>query len=118
MRIIVYGSLRRKQGNSHWMTHAQWLGDHQIEGYELYSLGHYPGVITGEGTVYCEVYRIDASILAELDALRSKGGEYKRHLIQTPFGSAWLYVYQRSVAGRQRIMSGDWLKRDEEQESE
>lgn len=118
MRIIVYGSLRRKQGNSHWMTHAQWLGDHQIEGYELYSLGHYPGVITGEGTVYCEVYRIDASILAELDALRTKGEEYKRFLIQTPFGSAWLYVYQRSVSGRQRIMSGDWLKREEEQESD
>ncbi|HHX0693625.1 TPA: gamma-glutamylcyclotransferase family protein, partial [Yersinia enterocolitica] len=28
MRIIVYGSLRRKQGNSHWMTDAQWLGEH------------------------------------------------------------------------------------------
>ncbi|MEA4374458.1 gamma-glutamylcyclotransferase, partial [Escherichia coli] len=23
MRIFVYGSLRRKQGNSHWMTNAQ-----------------------------------------------------------------------------------------------
>ncbi|ELP22992.1 UPF0131 protein YtfP [Pantoea agglomerans 299R] len=63
------------------------------------------------------MYRIDASTLAELDALRTKGGEYKRFLTQTPFGSAWLYVYQRSVAGRQRIMSGDWLKRDEEPEA-
>ncbi|MCP5682656.1 gamma-glutamylcyclotransferase, partial [Klebsiella pneumoniae] len=26
MRIFVSGSLRRKQGNSHWMTNAQWLG--------------------------------------------------------------------------------------------
>ncbi|MEG3110416.1 MULTISPECIES: gamma-glutamylcyclotransferase [Pantoea] len=117
MRIIVYGSLRRKQGNSHWMTNAQWLGDYPIEGFELYSLGHYPGVIQGNGTVHCEVYRIDASTLGELDALRTKGGEYKRHLMQTPFGSAWLYVYQRSVAGRQRITSGDWLKRDEEPEA-
>ncbi|EIB97197.1 MULTISPECIES: gamma-glutamylcyclotransferase [Pantoea] len=117
MRIIVYGSLRRKQGNSHWMTNAQWLGDHQIEGFELYSLGHYPGVIEGNGAVQCEVYRIDASTLAELDALRTKGGEYKRFLTQTPFGSAWLYVYQRSVAGRQRITSGDWLKRDAEPEA-
>ncbi|OPG68580.1 gamma-glutamylcyclotransferase, partial [Pseudomonas ogarae] len=23
MRIFVYGSLRHKQGNSHWMTNAQ-----------------------------------------------------------------------------------------------
>lgn len=113
MRIIVYGSLRRKQGNSHWMTNAQWLGDHQIEGYVLYNLGLYPGVIPGEGQVYGEVYRIDASTLAELDALRTRGDEYKRQLISTPYGSAWLYVYQRSVAGRQRIMNGDWVRRDE-----
>lgn len=25
MRIFVYGSLRHKQGNSHWMTNAQLL---------------------------------------------------------------------------------------------
>ncbi len=110
MRIIVYGSLRRKQGNSHWMTNAQWLGDHRIEGYELYSLGHYPGVIVGEGQVYCEVYRIDASTLSELDALRTKGGEYRRTLVQTPYGSAWLYLYQRLVAGKKRVLSGDWVQ--------
>lgn len=113
MRIIVYGSLRRKQGNSHWMTNAQWLGDHQVEGYELYNLGHYPGVIPGEGTIEGEVYRIDAMTLGELDALRTKGGEYKRQLVSTPYGSAWMYIYQRSVAGRQQIPSGNWLDRGE-----
>ncbi|MBM7343279.1 gamma-glutamylcyclotransferase (GGCT)/AIG2-like uncharacterized protein YtfP [Pantoea coffeiphila] len=94
------------------MTNGQWLGDHLIDGYELYSLGHYPGVVPGEGQVYCEVYRIDASTLGELDALRETGGEYKRELLQTPYGSAWLYVYQRSVSGRKRIVSGDWLQRE------
>ncbi|MBT0717451.1 gamma-glutamylcyclotransferase [Rosenbergiella epipactidis] len=113
MRIIVYGSLRRKQGNSHWMTNAQWLGDYQVEGYELYNLGHYPGVIPGEGTIEGEVYRIDATTLGELDALRTKGGEYKRQLVSTPYGSAWMYIYQRSVAGRPQIPSGDWLERSE-----
>ena len=113
MRIIVYGSLRRKQGNSHWMTNAQWLGDYQVEGYELYNLGHYPGLIPGEGTIEGEVYRIDATTLGELDALRTKGGEYKRQLVSTPYGSAWMYIYQRSVAGRPQIPSGDWLERSE-----
>ncbi len=37
MRIFVYGSLRRKQGNSHWMTNAQWLGAHSVDDYQLYS---------------------------------------------------------------------------------
>lgn len=39
MRIFVYGSLRRKQGNSHWMTNAQLLGAHSVDDYQLYSLG-------------------------------------------------------------------------------
>lgn len=52
MRIFVYGSLRHKQGNSHWMTNAQLLGDFSIDNYQLYSLGHYPGAVPGNGTVH------------------------------------------------------------------
>ncbi|MGQ7148066.1 gamma-glutamylcyclotransferase, partial [Escherichia sp. SS-MK2] len=59
--------------------------------YQLYSLGHYPGAVPGNGTVHGEVYRIDNATLAELDALRTRGGEYARQLIQTPYGSAWMY---------------------------
>ncbi|MDR9963830.1 gamma-glutamylcyclotransferase [Enterobacter cloacae subsp. cloacae] len=40
----------------------------------MYSLGHYPGRVPGEGTVHGEVYRIDNATLAELDALRTGGG--------------------------------------------
>lgn len=111
MRIFVYGSLRHKQGNSHWMTNAQLLGDFSIDNYQLYSLGHYPGAVPGNGTVHGEVYRIDNATLAELDALRTRGGEYARQLIQTPYGSAWMYVYQRPVDGLKLIESGDWLDR-------
>lgn len=114
MRIFVYGSLRRKQGNSHWMTNGQWLGDFSVDNYQLFSLGHYPGAIPGDGVVQGEVYRIDAATLAELDALRTARGEYKRQLIQTPYGSAWMYVYQYPVDGRRRIESGNWLDRDTE----
>ena len=64
------------------------------------------------GTEHGEVYRIDNATLAELDALRTRGGEYARQLIQTPYGSAWMYVYQRPVDGLKLIESGDWLDRD------
>lgn len=111
MRIIVYGSLRRNQGNSHWMTEAQWLGDHVLDGYELYDLGYYPAVTPGEGCVYCEVYRINSAILAELDDLKKNGVEYKRQLVQTPYGSAWMYLYLLPIDGLPRIESGDWLRR-------
>lgn len=65
------------------------------------------------GTVHGEVYRIDNATLAELDALRTRGGEYARQLIQTPYGSAWMYVYQRPVDGLTLIESGNWLDRDQ-----
>ena len=112
MRIIVYGSLRRKQGNSHWMTNAQWLGDHVLEGYQIYDLGYYPAVVIGEGNVYCEVYRIDSAILAELDELKKNDVDYKRELISTPYGPAWMYLYLHSTEGLKRIESGDWLDRE------
>ncbi|AKJ41052.1 gamma-glutamylcyclotransferase family protein [Pragia fontium] len=114
MRIIVYGSLRRGQGNSHWMTNAQWLGEYRISGYELYDLGHYPAVIKGEGEIDCEVYRIDSSILAELDELKNDTRDYRRELVQTPYGSAWMYLYLHSVEGLKRIDSGDWVHRKNE----
>ena len=113
MRIFVYGSLRRKQGNSHWMTNAQLLGQHSVADYQLYSLGHYPGAVPGKGTVHGEVYRVDAATMAELDELRTKAGEYARHLIQTPYGSAWMYVYQRPIDGLKLIESGNWLDKDQ-----
>lgn len=58
MRIFVYGSLRTKQGNSHWMTNAQLLGNYNIENYQLYSLGHYPGAFRGT-----EQYRVKFIVL-------------------------------------------------------
>lgn len=47
MRIFVYGSLRTKQGNSHWMTNALLLGNFSIDNYQLYSLGHYSCAVPG-----------------------------------------------------------------------
>jgi len=49
--------------------------------------------------IHCEVYRINASILAELYELKSNTKDYKRELIHTPYGSAWIYLYKHSVDG-------------------
>ncbi|NIG62371.1 MAG: gamma-glutamylcyclotransferase [Serratia symbiotica] len=99
MRIIVYGSLRSKQGNNHLMTSAQLIGEHELAGYQIYNLGHYQAAILDECMIYCEVYRINSSILAELDELKSNTKSYKSELIDTPYGSAWIYLYKHSVDG-------------------
>ncbi len=73
MRIFVYGSLRHKQGNSHWMTNAR-------TSYWAISVSITTSCIAWatiqaqfrNGTVHGEVYRIDNATLAELDALRTR----------------------------------------------
>ncbi|GAA0340585.1 gamma-glutamylcyclotransferase [Morganella psychrotolerans] len=93
------------------MTYAALLGEYTLEGYDLYDLGHYPAVVPGTGKIECEVYRISSSILTELDELKKDGQDYRRELVSTPYGSAWIYLYQRSVDDLVRINCGDWLRR-------
>lgn len=111
MRIFVYGSLRHKQGNSHWMTNAQLLGDFSIDNYQLYSLATICAQFRGT-----EQYTVKFIVLTTPRWPNlmpcAPGGEYARQLIQTPYGSAWMYVYQRPVDGLKLIESGDWLDRD------
>ncbi|XPE24702.1 gamma-glutamylcyclotransferase [Shigella sonnei] len=47
MRIFVYGSLRHKQGNSHWITNAQLLAISVLITTSCIALGHYPGAVPG-----------------------------------------------------------------------
>jgi gamma-glutamylcyclotransferase (GGCT)/AIG2-like uncharacterized protein YtfP len=98
MRIFVYGSLRRKQGNSHWMTNAQWLGDYNIEIISCTAWATIQARFRAK-----EQYMVKFIVLMHRRwpnwTLRTKGGEYARQLIQTPYGSAWMYVYQRPVEG-------------------
>lgn len=112
MRIFVYGSLRRKQGNSHWMTNAQWLGAHSVDDYQLYSTGHYRARCPAKAQ-----YMVKFIVLMHRrwpNWMRcAPRGQYARHLIQTPYGSAWMYVYQRSVEGCTLIANGNWLDRDQ-----
>ncbi|WP_137460337.1 gamma-glutamylcyclotransferase family protein, partial [Escherichia coli] len=68
-----------------------------------YSLGNYPGAVAGNGTVYGEVYGIDNATVAELDALRTMGGEYARQLITWAYGGEGMHGHQRTCAGVKTI---------------
>jgi len=50
-------------------------------------------------------------MLAELDKLEDVPVEYRRELIPTPFGEAWIYLYQDASQLDVMIASGDWCQR-------
>ena len=110
--VFVYGTLRKGESNHDVLSQAQLLGQHETPPeYALYDLGAYPAVITGHQVIFGEVYLIDEDILKALDELEDVPVEYRRELIDTPFGQAWIYLYQDASLLDVIISSGDWCQR-------
>ncbi|WED22127.1 gamma-glutamylcyclotransferase [Vibrio sp. JC009] len=112
--VFVYGTLRKGECNHHLLESSEYLGMYETEpDYQLFDLGEYPGLSDGKSSVTGEVYHIDEATLAKLDLLEDVPVEYRRESINTPFGSAWIYIYQDVVPEDQVIDSGNWLFRGE-----
>ena len=56
--VFVYGTLMKNYRNHGYLETSTYIGDGSIEGYEIYDLGRYPGIIKGSGIVFGEVYQV------------------------------------------------------------
>ncbi|MCS7013973.1 MAG: gamma-glutamylcyclotransferase [Chloroherpetonaceae bacterium] len=120
MKLFVYGTLRRGL-ERHWLLqNSSYLGDGTIRA-RLYDLGDYPGIKKGNGTVYGELYEVDAPTLARLDeeedympscesqslylrrwvTVRDRNGKRQR---------AFAYFYNGTVCESRRIVHGDYCR--------
>ncbi len=111
--VFVYGTLRSGEVNHHLLETARYCGSHTTQPhYKMFSLGTYPAVVGGgPDRILGEVYQVDARTMSRLDWLEGYPVAYKRKLISTPWGRAWIYLYRASVRGRKRMPGGLW--RDE-----
>lgn len=116
--LVVYGSLRSAavRGRLGIAGRLRRLGPCSLRGY-LYDLGDYPGFVHGEGLVRGELFAAaDPQVLTILDDYedivpgRPQSSLYRRERVRliTPPIEAWVYVYNRPVAGRRRVPSGEW----------
>lgn len=113
MRVFVYGTLKQGGALHNAITHCNLLGDHTTEPkYTMYDLGWYPGVVgNGHTAITGEVYEIDDRMLASLDRVEGFPRLYSRELIQTPYGEAWIYLYNHGIGTdnqRREIPAGVW----------
>ncbi|MBF0470506.1 MAG: gamma-glutamylcyclotransferase [Gammaproteobacteria bacterium] len=109
-RVFVYGTLLKGERNHALLQGATLCGSHRtVPIYRLFHLGNYPGVRPGgQSAILGEVYCIDGRILRALDRLEAYPRVYTRKLIPTPWGVAWIYLYQEEGSRARQIPSGDW----------
>jgi len=107
--IFVYGTLMKGQSNhNRYLSNAAFLGNGSIEGFEMYDLGYYPGIIAGDGTVYGEVYSVSDAELSAINRLEGEGDLYIKTNVKVSLDSgevidASAYVYNYSVANCKRL---------------
>lgn len=131
-RLFVYGTLRSDSQDSRFELiglAARFVSRARMRG-RLVDLGPYPGLIpptSGDDRVCGQVYVLSnpGGTLARLDKYEGCApgtgeahGAFRRALGDAVLESgrkvsAWVYVYQGPVAGKNIIVSGDYLDRGE-----
>lgn len=115
MKVFVYGTLKKGYSNHRLLQTSEYIGNGKIEGYEIYDLGFYPGIVPGDrkDEVYGEVYEITEETLVHLDRLEGEGFLYIREVVEVEMdgGSveASIYVFNRSLNGATRLVN-EWGK--------
>ena len=117
-KVAVYGTLRQGMGNHRLLGSSELLGTTELKGWKMYPAGlagGFPVIYASEAPedeIVVEVYECTAETLkGPLDSLEGHPRWYRRQLVDTPFGEAWIYVMQDT--GYQRypqIVSGDFVE--------
>lgn len=123
MLVAVYGSLKKGFGNHFLLEKSRFVDTLSLSGYDMYSLGRFPAIVRGSGTITVELYDVDCETLERLDRLEGFSGiasrynAYNREEIDTPYGKAFIYIYanEQRLGGRVfgLVTSGNWEKTGE-----
>lgn len=94
-KVFVYGTLRK--GNSLRgldKLGAEFVGDATTTEawYDMVDFGPFPAVVPGgESYVAGEVWKVNAEIMERLDYIEGYPDFYKRQIVETTVGPAWMY---------------------------
>jgi gamma-glutamylcyclotransferase (GGCT)/AIG2-like uncharacterized protein YtfP len=103
MLIGVYGTLKKGHGNHRLLEGQELVGNITLEGFVMHSLGGFPAIVEGEGSVVAEVYQVeDGEVLRRLDSLEgydkhSDSGMYLRRTVATDLGEVSYYLWNSGI---------------------
>lgn len=101
---FVYGTLMTGQCADNRLEGAVFAGPARLDGYALYDLGRYPGIVAQPGgTVWGELWYTDDQTVEQMDLYEEEGSLYRRSPVRVLCGGtlreAEAYVYLHEVQG-------------------
>jgi gamma-glutamylcyclotransferase (GGCT)/AIG2-like uncharacterized protein YtfP len=110
-RLFTYGTLKRGFRNAFYLREARFLGEFTTDPvYSMYDFGNYPAVSeSGRTAIQGEVYEINDAQLASTDRLEWYPEFYQRVMIETSFGTAWMYLVPEQLCVGKIEIGGNWL---------
>lgn len=113
--VLVYGSLRQNEYNHDSFKRSYKEGytykrSLTLEGYDLYSLGPYPGIKEGKGNLKVELFECSPQCYNSIRGMELGAG-YTEKEIKLPEGNAVVYMYNGYVDPARKVENGDWLSR-------
>lgn len=115
--LFVYGTLKRGRVRHEILIeeNAEFVDEAVLEGYNLYDIGYYPGIVEGSGKVYGEVYKVSDKLIEILDAIEGvERNLFKRKILPVELMSqktklyVFVYVFQRKTKYLQLIANGKY----------
>ena len=110
--LFIYGTLLRGRSNyDAYLSDSPYLGKAELDGYALYDLGNYPGMIPCPGElVRGELYEINPDTIKRIDQLEGEGELYLRKTVSVRYDNgeklfAEAYIYNHEVLEKDRIPS-------------
>ncbi|PVU77691.1 gamma-glutamylcyclotransferase [Acidianus hospitalis] len=122
MYLFAYGTLRYGFELHHLLKDSRFVGLGFIEGYKMYDIGNYPGVVRGDGIVWGEVYEIKDELISLLDEVEDYKGRpddlYIREKTRVYFDqkrryyidNVNFYRYNHGIEFRDEIEPGDYSR--------
>lgn len=110
--VAVYGSLRQGLSNHPLLEGCPLLGTERVSGFFMRSLGGFPAIFPSDKgeSITIELYEVEQeSTMAHLDRLEGHPSWYKRQLIPTSQGEAWVYVMTEAYNSQPVVEGGDWV---------
>lgn len=111
-KIAVYGSLREGQYNferflDRYPDIKVVKRNHRIQGFQLYSLGPYPGIKVEEGNVEVDILEVPKQCFGAITQMELGAG-YSAMEIFIDNEQVIIYPYEGQVNPLSRVVSGNW----------